>query len=132
MGGDEDTIRAAYAALNERDLERALEALAPEIEWQPSLEFPESGPFVGFGGVERHFRGLWDDFEERYELEEVMPAAEHVVAIGMLRSRGRTSGARGDYRFGHVWTMRDGRATRVQIFLRPEEAFESIGVRWEA
>jgi hypothetical protein len=32
-------------------------------------------------------------------------------------------------RIGHLWTMREGKAARVQVFPRREEALENLGER---
>jgi ketosteroid isomerase-like protein len=48
--------------------------------------------------------------------------AGHVVASMRQRGRGRASGAEVDHRFTHVWTLRDGRAVRLQSFARREDA----------
>jgi ketosteroid isomerase-like protein len=38
------------------------------------------------------------------------------------RGRGKASGAEVDDRISHVWTIRDGRATRLQSFARHDDA----------
>jgi ketosteroid isomerase-like protein len=122
-------IRAAYDAMNRRDLSGLCGLLDPRIEWQPSRQFPEPGPYRGFEGVERHFSGLWDDFEElRFDLEHFVRGNGVFVVIGRLRSRGRASGAEAGYRFGHVWRTRAGKVTRVEIYLHPDEALEAADV----
>jgi hypothetical protein len=31
-------------------------------------------------------------------------------------------------RFAQVWTLRDGQAIRMQMYARPEEALEAVGL----
>jgi ketosteroid isomerase-like protein len=38
------------------------------------------------------------------------------------RGRGKASGAEVDHRFTHVWTVHDGRATRMQSFAHRADA----------
>jgi hypothetical protein len=45
-----------------------------------------------------------------------------------LRSRPAGSRAEVEIRAAHVWTMRDGRATRLEIFPRREKALEAAGL----
>jgi ketosteroid isomerase-like protein len=56
------------------------------------------------------------------ELLEVEELAGHVVASMRQRGRGKASGAEVDHRFTHVWTVRDGRAIRLQSFARHDDA----------
>jgi ketosteroid isomerase-like protein len=44
------------------------------------------------------------------------------------RGRGRGSSLEIDAQWAHVWTFRDGKATRVEGFLDPREALESVGL----
>jgi ketosteroid isomerase-like protein len=38
------------------------------------------------------------------------------------RGRGKATGAEVDHRFTHVWTLRNGRATRTQSFADRDDA----------
>ncbi len=42
------------------------------------------------------------------------------------RGRGKASGADVDDRITHVWTLRDGQATRLQSFARHDDAIHSV------
>jgi ketosteroid isomerase-like protein len=62
----------------------------------------------------------FDDFT--VELLEVEEVAGHVVASVRQRGRGKASGAEVDHSFTHVWTLRDGRAIRLQSFAHHDDA----------
>ena len=47
---------------------------------------------------------------------------EHVVASMRQRGRGKASGAEVDDHITHVWTLRDGQATRLQSFANHDDA----------
>lgn len=113
-----DFAARVYAAINARD-RGAIEALsAPDIVVGTTVE--------AYRG--RHALLEWldegddafDDFS--VELLEVEELAGHVVASMRQRGRGKASGAEVDHRFTHVWTLRDGRAVRLQSFARREDA----------
>jgi ketosteroid isomerase-like protein len=42
------------------------------------------------------------------------------------RGRGKASGAEVDDRITHVWTIRDGRATRLQSFADRDDAIQYV------
>jgi ketosteroid isomerase-like protein len=63
---------------------------------------------------------VFDDFT--IELLEVEELEGQVVASMRQRGRGKASGAEVDDRLTHVWTLRDGRAIRLQSFARHEDA----------
>ena len=46
----------------------------------------------------------------------------------MLRSRvrGAGSGVNVEGRYAHLWTMRDGRAVRVDAYFNPDEGLEAL------
>ena len=51
-----------------------------------------------------------------------------VVFLG-VRSRPRGSSVAMEIRVAHVWTMRDGKAARCELFPVREEALEAVGLR---
>jgi ketosteroid isomerase-like protein len=66
-----------------------------------------------------------DAFDEFVvELLEVEELAGHVVVSLRQGGRGKASGAEVDLRFTHVWTLRDGRAIRLQSFARRDDAVD--------
>jgi ketosteroid isomerase-like protein len=107
-----------YAAINARD-RGAIKALsAPDIVVATTVE-AYRGPE---GLLEWMDEGddAFDDFS--VELLDVEERAGHVVALLRQRGRGKASGAEVDHRFTHVWTLRDGRAIRLQSFAHRDDA----------
>ena len=118
MPDGSDFAARVYAAINARD-RGAIEALsAPDIVVGTTVE--------AYRGRRALLEWLdegddaFDDFS--VELLEVEELAGHVVASMRQRGRGKASGAEVDHRFTHVWTLRDGRAVRLQSFARREDA----------
>jgi ketosteroid isomerase-like protein len=112
-----------YAAINARD-RGAIKALsAPDIVVVTTVE--------AYRGAEALLEWLdegndaFDDFT--VELLEVEELAGHVVASLRQRGRGKASGAEVDHRFTHVWTLRDGRAIRLQSFAHRDDAIHYAG-----
>jgi ketosteroid isomerase-like protein len=107
-----------YAAINARDREAIRALSAPDIVVGTTVE--------AYRGLEALLEWMdegddaFDDFT--VELLEVDELAGHVLASMRQRGRGRASGAEVDHRFTHVWTLRDGRATRLQSFAQHDDA----------
>jgi uncharacterized protein len=107
-----------YAAINARD-RAAIRALsAPDIIVGTTVE--------AYRGPEALLEWLdegddaFDDFT--VELLAVEELAGHVLASMRQRGRGKASGAEVEHRFTHVWTLRDGRAVRLQSFAGRDDA----------
>jgi ketosteroid isomerase-like protein len=107
-----------YAAINARDREAIKALSAPDIVVVTTVE--------AYRGAESVLEWLdegddaFDDFS--VELLDVEELGGHVVASMCQRGRGKASGAEVDHRFTHVWTLRGGRAIRLQSFARYADA----------
>ena len=111
-----------YAAINARDREAITALSAPDIVVGTTVE--------AYRGAEAVLEWMdegddaFDDFT--VELLEVEELGGHVVVSMRQRGRGRVSGAEVDHRFTHVWTLRDGRATRLQSFAHHDDAVRYV------
>ena len=122
-----DTLRRSYEALNEGDVDAALEALAPDAVWRESLELPGSDEFRGrdaLRGFLGDFLAEWREFHQ--EIENVVPAGDRIAVLIHLIAVGRGSGIEADTRYAHVWTMLDGKGIRVEGHRDQEAALRSL------
>ena len=107
-----------YAAINARDREAIRALTAPDIVVATTVE--------AYRGAEAVLEWMdegddaFDDFT--VELLEVEELGGHVVASMRQRGRGKASGAEVDDHITHVWTLRDGRPTRLQSFADHDDA----------
>jgi ketosteroid isomerase-like protein len=116
-----DLIRGVYgfdwAAVDDqrRGLAAAGEVMAPDLQARVS---PEVGDRTlhGLEGFAVFVEGLEEDFSEfRYQAEtfdEISP--DQVLVTGHIHARGRRSNMPLTAPFGHLWTLRDGRAIKVE------------------
>jgi ketosteroid isomerase-like protein len=119
-----DLIRGVYgfnwAAVDDRGrgLAAAREVMAPDVQAQISPEVGER-TLHGLEGFAVFVEGLEEDFSEfRYqaeEFEELSP--EQLVVSGHIQARGRRSNMPLTAPFGHLWTLRDGKAVSVEARL---------------
>jgi ketosteroid isomerase-like protein len=92
---------------------------------------PELGERVlaGVQGLEMFVEAVEQDFSEfQYdadELEEI--GKDQVLVLGRIVARARATGMPLSGEFGHIWTVRDGLATRVEAHRDREEARKAAG-----
>jgi ketosteroid isomerase-like protein len=120
-----ELIRGLYgfnwAAVDDRGrgLVAAGEVMAPHVEARVS---PEVGDrtLLGLEGFAVFVEGLEEDFSEfRYQAEEIDEVSpDQVMVTGQIQARGRRSNMPLTAPFGHLWTLRDGRALRVEARVR--------------
>jgi ketosteroid isomerase-like protein len=60
--------------------------------------------------------------------ERFIDRGDHVVVIADWRGRGKSSGVATSWRYGAVWTLRDGRVTSVVAHTDPAEALNAVGL----
>lgn len=115
-----DSTRHAYEAFARGDLDGVVAVMDPEIEWHQAQGLPHGGLYRGLDDVRRAIfdplnEEWWDEFAA--DAHEFLDAGEHVVVIGRYRARAKRTAKPLDVPFVHVWTYRDGRATRFRQFL---------------
>jgi ketosteroid isomerase-like protein len=124
--GHADLIRGVYgfnwAAVEERlrGLEAAREVMASDVQSRVS---PEVGDRTlhGLEGFAIFVEGVEEDFSEfRYEPEQVEELSPEQIAVrGRIHARGRRSNVPLSAPFGHLWTLRDGKAVKVEARITP-------------
>jgi ketosteroid isomerase-like protein len=119
---------ADYAAEREFRPER----FHPEFVWDMSTfrGWPEKQTYEGIEGA-REFMAewleAWDDWE--IEPEEILDAGgDRVVVIMRQRGRAKATGVATEMHFAQVWTLKDGRQVRMQMYASPAEALEAVGL----
>ena len=91
--------------------------------------WPEQQTYEGVEearGFLRNWIATWDDWE--LEVEALHDAGDKVVAIMRQRGRSKASGLPVDMAFGQVWTIRDGKLARMDMYADPVEALEAVGL----
>jgi ketosteroid isomerase-like protein len=74
----------------------------------------------------RDWNDAWDDWE--IEVEAFHDAGDKVVAVVRQRGRSKVSGMPVDMSFAQVWTVRDGKETRMEMYADLAEALEAVGL----
>jgi uncharacterized protein len=117
------TVRALYEAINERDYEAGFSLLAEDFEWLEPTHGLLGGPHRGVEAVRRAIEMQLEVFDEfAIEADEFHEHGDHVAVPVRQRARGGVSGVEVEIRIGHLWTVRDGKAVRLQVFPAREDA----------
>jgi ketosteroid isomerase-like protein len=124
-----EVLRRGYEAWNRGDRNLAFESLEPEFE----LQLPEGGmnvgSFQGREGVTKLFEDYLEVFDSfRMEPEEFFEADDRIVVFVRTPARGKGSGVEVEFRPAHVWTMRAGKAVRLEVFPERKKALEAVGL----
>jgi ketosteroid isomerase-like protein len=104
----------------------------PEFVWDMSTfrGWPGQQEYPGVEGARQFLNEwleAWDEWELR--LEGLHDAGEQVVAIVRQRGRSKAMGLPVDMTFAQVFTLRDGKQVRMQMYAEPSEALEAAGAR---
>src|SRR5438105_10029572 len=95
-------VRDSYDTFNRGDVEAALSALAPSIEWWPAADEPETEPYRGHDGYRRLVATVHEVVRDlRVEVEELSAVGDRVVACVRFWGEGRASGVPVEVRETH-------------------------------
>jgi ketosteroid isomerase-like protein len=126
-GENVDFIERGFEAFNERGVEGILPFIHPEFEatTPPNLA-SEPDTYRGHDGIRRWF----DSFDEvmdgiRWDAHDFQQAGDKVVVEFTLRARGKTTGLDFGQDAVMVWSMRDGKAIRVELFESLDDALRA-------
>ena len=124
-----EALRAEYAAMSQRDWNAVLRTAHPDFE----LKVPGGGLDVEIiSGVEKA-RRAFEEFFSPFDAVSVEPEAffegkGRIVVYFLQRARPVGSSAFVERRAAHLWTMRDGRAAKLEIFPERVQALEAAGL----
>jgi ketosteroid isomerase-like protein len=114
-------VLRAYEAFARGDIEQAVAALHPEVEWVEPEEFPGGGSRRGPAAVAEYLRGsraMWAELVSRstpYRRGENIVVVHHVV--GRL-----VDGTSHEVTVADVFTFRDGQVIGMQAYADPAAA----------
>jgi ketosteroid isomerase-like protein len=127
-----EIVRGVYEALNRRDGETPFEVYAEDIVWMSSPSRAGVGidpVYRGHDGVRRFWRdGLSVFGDIQLEVEDLLEAGDQVLAVVREREVGRASGVPVENTHFALWTLSEGKITRMQIIDERRQAFAAAGL----
>jgi ketosteroid isomerase-like protein len=91
--------------------------------------WPEQQVYEGAEGARtflREWRDAWDDWS--IEIDALHDAGDKVVAILRQHGRSKAAGMPVEMLFAQVWTIRDGKEARMDMYSDQAEALEATGL----
>ena len=103
-----------------------------QIEWNFPREFPDlAEPYYGYEGAKQYRRKIAEVLDDyRMVPERFIDAGDdRVLVFSREGGRGKGSGAEVfTHLTAHIWTLKDGKAVRMQSIWERAEALEAAGL----
>jgi ketosteroid isomerase-like protein len=123
-----EIVRRLSEAFNQGNL-AIPELIDQDFEWIPDERFTlAAGPIRGRENVQRYLEDLIEAMHFQVELEELFDRGDQVLAFTHVRGRGDASGVELDVRNASLWTLRNGRAVRVEAYADRDRALKAAGL----
>jgi ketosteroid isomerase-like protein len=138
-----EVVRRIYAALDlsvpgsvsrfDGSPESIKGLIDPEIEWQGPREFPDLAETVhGYAGMARYGAKIAEVLDDYRMVPERFIDAGGDRVLVFSREGGRGRGQRAEvetHLTAHLWTLKDGKAVRMQSYWERADALEAVGLR---
>lgn len=126
-----EALRQGFESYNRDGVEAIVGLFDPEFEAVvPADVSVEPDTYRGVDGIRRYFaafEGAMDNVQ--FHFEQYVPAGEHLLTNIRLTARGVGTGIEVEQSVWQLWTMRDGRAVRMEAFGDREDAERAAGLR---
>lgn len=115
----EALLRDAYVAFNERDIDRALAAMAPDVAWPNGWE---GGHVHGHDEVRAYWTRQWAEIDPQVTPTAVTPTDSGRVAVTVDQQVRAPDGSLiSANEVQHLYTFRNGQVTRMDIEPTPSD-----------
>jgi ketosteroid isomerase-like protein len=128
-----EIVRGIYDAVARRDDMAPFEVYAEDIIWDFSntrrAALNPKKVYHGHEGVRENWRDALSVFGVvDLEVKELIDAGDQVMAVIHEREVGRASGAPVETTHLAVWTLAEGKVTKLQVFDERHQALEAAGL----
>jgi ketosteroid isomerase-like protein len=124
-----EIVRLMYEAWQRGDFEGSLSYFHPEVRWVEPPDNPGGRTRQGHEGVAgavSTWTGVFEDY--RYEVRELIDLGDKVLLTAWQSGRGKASGAPVSEENFCVFTLRDGKIIRQEMFRQRSQALEAAGL----
>ena len=109
------TIQKAYAAFNERDIEKALSTMQPDVQWSKAWE---GGYISGHDEIRKYWTRQWTEINPRVEPVGFTERVNGSLEVEVLQKVKDLEGnSIFDGKVKHVYTFKDGLIKTMDIEL---------------
>ena len=128
-----EAVNRAYRSGDVNEFRPHLEAFFdPEVVFEPAGVLPETDAVQGWDGVLRFTAEQMKAFKDGsmwMEPVEYIDAGDRLVVPYRFGGVARHTGIDVEFSFVHVFTVRDGKAVRVDVYVTKDQALEAVGLR---
>jgi len=128
--GTVEIVRGVYDCWSQGDFRTPFETVMDEhVVFVMPPDLPDSGTYYGreaLAGYSRNFLAPWSKIA--IEAEEVIPAGDSVVVAVRQHGAGDSSGIETEIRYHQIWTLRGGKAIRLEAIRDRNEALAAAGL----
>ena len=122
-------IREFTAAFNRRDVDYMISQLDPEVELHEWPAAPGAGTYRGHAGVRKAFDSWFEVWAwMQVEIVDVVEAGDRVLVTLRQRAKGKGSEVEVEIESFNVYTVRDGKLTRLELYTEREPALAAAGL----
>ena len=124
------TVRRYIDEFNRRDFDCLVADADPDVELSEWPDAPGAQTYRGPDGVRQAFDQWFDTWEWMHlEIEDIVEIeGDRVLFTLHQRAKGRGSGIEVEIRSFNVYSFRDGKVTRIQLFTEREPALAAAGL----
>ena len=122
-------IRRWTDAFNRRDFDSVIEDLDPEVELHEWPAAPGARTYRGPEGIRKALDSWFEAWEwMQVEIENIEEAGDRILVTAHQRAKGRGSAVEVEIDTSNVYTFRDGKVIRIQLFTDRDPALEAAGL----
>ena len=128
-----EVVRRLNGAFERGDIEGQLALLSPDVEIAEWPNSPDSSVFRGHAGARQaleRWLQVWEWL--RNDVEDIIESGERVLFCARTRGKGKGSEIEVETDAYNVYTVEDGKVTRIELFTTKEPALRAAGLTEEA
>jgi ketosteroid isomerase-like protein len=129
-----EVVKGIYDAINQAyatgDYSEPIERFChPDVVLKTSGMFPESGDDEGYEGLREFAENQAEAFETMFvQTADFTDVGDQVITPPRSGGIARHTGIEATFSVVHVWTLRDCRVSRLDVYRSREEALKAVGL----
>jgi ketosteroid isomerase-like protein len=121
-----EIVRSAYAALAAKDLAAVIDLCHPDVVLTQDHALPWGGRYIGADGLTEFAIALVGAIDSAVTPIAMFAAGDQVVQYGRTAGTARESGKTFDVAECHVWTVTEGRVSKMEFFIDTDAMLDAL------
>jgi ketosteroid isomerase-like protein len=123
-----EVVKAGFDALSEGGVEAMLPFIHEDFEVTTTPDLAaEPDTYRGHDGIRRYFDSFYEVMDEiRFEPHEYHEVGDRVLVEVTLRARGKATGLEVEQHLFQVWSLKDEKGIKIEVFPTMEEAMAEV------